>query len=482
MAHIRRFSLWMASSSVLATPVLLLLGNGMNPIWELMWVAPIPILLFAASSASWRLAGSAAALSMFLGSLTMLYYLHFVLHGPVVVWLVPFSAASLFFAAAVLLYRALLRRKCVVAAVVSLPAMWVVCEYLASLAPANGTAGSLAYTQLRFLPFAQLASITGPWGITFVLLLFPGGAAAAGFLWAASRPQAARVIWLVALVTTAVLLFGSIRLRSSQAAEVIRVGLLATDSIELATGPAMRSLVAGYGTEAERLAQRGAHIIVMPEKVGVLDPTTVEAVDSTLQSVSDRNGAVLVIGVVDAMASASLNQARIYTPHQEVASYSKQHLLAPFESRMIPGSSQTFISLHSKPIGVAICKDMDFVQPAADYGHLGAALMLDPAWDFGIDRTWHGHIAIMRGIENGYSIVHTAKQGFLTATDDRGRVLGEIRSDSATFSSLLVSVPLRHDETFFNRCGTWFPWFSALLLIATILRLFSFTGTINSSV
>ena len=97
--------------------------------------------------------------------------------------------------------------------------------------------------------------------------------------------------------------------------------------------------------------------------------------------------------------------------------------------------------------------------------------MLDPAWDFNIDRSWHGHIAIMRGVENGYAIAHAAKDGLLTVTDDRGRILGEVRSNSAPFSSVLVDVPLHHDNTIFSRYGAWFPWLAALLLIGTLAKL-----------
>lgn len=114
---------------------------------------------------------------------------------------------------------------------------------------------------------------------------------------------------------------------------------------------------------------------------------------------------------------------------------------------------------------------MDFIRPALDYGRAGVALILDPAWDFNVDRVWHGHIAIMRGVENGYAIVHTAKDGLLTVTDDRGRILGEQRSDTAPFSSLLVDVPVHHDSTVFNRFGTWFPWLAGILLIAALVKL-----------
>jgi apolipoprotein N-acyltransferase len=31
-------------------------------------------------------------------------------------------------------------------------------------------------------------------------------------------------------------------------------------------------------------------------------------------------------------------------------------------------------------------------------------MVLAPAWDFVLDRCWHGHIAVMRGVEGGFSI------------------------------------------------------------------------------
>ena len=183
MAFVDKRPTLFATLAVLSTAALLLAGNGMNPLWPFMWVAPIPVLLLAAETTSWRVAGGAAALSMLLGSLTMLYYLHFVLHAPMTAWLIPFSIASLLFAAGVLLFRALLHRGAAFSAVIALPAFWAVCEYLASFAPANGTAGSLAYTQERFLPILQVASLTGPWGITFLLLLFPSAVASGLYLW-----------------------------------------------------------------------------------------------------------------------------------------------------------------------------------------------------------------------------------------------------------------------------------------------------------
>lgn len=48
-----------ATLAVVATAALLLAGNGMNPVWPLMWIAFIPVLLLAAETTSWRVAGGA---------------------------------------------------------------------------------------------------------------------------------------------------------------------------------------------------------------------------------------------------------------------------------------------------------------------------------------------------------------------------------------------------------------------------------------
>jgi apolipoprotein N-acyltransferase len=264
----------------------------------------------------------------------------------------------------------------------------------------------------------------------------------------------------------------NVRLAAPEPPQTIKVGLLATDTVQIAgAGNRTQNLLRSYAGQAATLAHQGARIVLMPEKTGVLLERDAKTTDPILQSVADRTGAILVIGLVHVVPPYSFNEARIYTPFQPVATYDKQHMLPPFESKLTPGASLTLLSEPAGRIGVAICKDMDFIQPALDYGRAGIALLLDPGWDFNVDRAWHGHIAIMRGVEDGYAVAHSAKDGFLTVTDDRGRILGEVRSDSAPFASLLVDVPLRHRQTIFDRYGTWFPWVAGLLLLAAFAKL-----------
>jgi apolipoprotein N-acyltransferase len=77
----------------------------------------------------------------------------------------------------------------------------------------------------------------------------------------------------------------------------------------------------------------------------------------------------------------------------------------------------------------------------------------------------------MRGVEDGFSIVRAAKNGYLTVTDDRGRILAETRSDSAPFATLIAEVPAVHDTTLYLLLGDWFAWLSLATLAFALARL-----------
>lgn len=161
-----------AIAAATATAILVWFGTGLNPAWPLLWFAPLPVLLYA-NRARWWSSALVSFAGWFTGYLTFWGYLHGALGMPVGFVVGSTAAFGTVFSAAVLLYRGLLRRGEVWRALIAFPAAWVSFEYLLNLAWHNGTAFNLAYTQLGFLPFLQLASVTGPWGMSFLLLLFP---------------------------------------------------------------------------------------------------------------------------------------------------------------------------------------------------------------------------------------------------------------------------------------------------------------------
>ena len=467
--------LMVAVAAIAATALLVFFGNGLEPRWPLAWFAPVPVLVYALGSSAWR-AGLAAFLAMLLGCLNFWSYLA-LLGAPHIVWLADFGLNALVFALGVLLLRALGRRGAVWAAWLALPAWWVSFEFVRNLLWPHGSGGSIAYTQLNFLPFLQLASLAGPWGMGFVLMLFSAGLALGIHLWGSERGRAVRVLGATLGVVGAVLIFGAVRLGGRQAGPEVRVGLVASDVSHGIAGPGAPALglFEQYAEQAQELAARGAQVVVMPEDLAVIvDPNTA-GVDAIFQRVADSTGAVLVIGTNHVSGAIRHNEARIFTPNSAVRGYSKEHLLPPFENVFTPGTSRVSFAAPGKDTGqtwgAAICKDLDFTNPARDYGRAGVGLLLAPAWDFQVDAFWHGHEAVMRTVEDGFSLVRSARGGFMTVADDRGRVLAEARSNSAPFATVLASVPAGHDGTLFQMWGDWFGWCAVVLLVSLLLWL-----------
>jgi apolipoprotein N-acyltransferase len=459
--------------AVASTAVLFWFGNGLDPWWPLLWFAPLPLLIFASRN-SWGSTALTTILSLLIGCLSMWHYFA-VLHSPPAVWIITYTIVALLFALAVLLFRALLLRGASWSALLAFPAAWVSCEFAANFLTPHGTGASLSYSQLDFLPFLQLASITGPWGMSFLLMLFPAAIAIGLYLRHSAPKQAWRIVGTTLGVIVLVLIFGEIRLAAPASSLQTKVGLIASDtSANVRTTPAgtpTKRLFQDYATTADTLAAQGAKVIVMPEKVGTLAGSENQDTDAIFQSVADKTGATIVVGLLHDSPPLQYNQAQVYMPQTTLLSYNKHHLLPPFESAQTPGTTLTVMQKSAGNWGVAICKDMDFTQLSRQYGNAGVGLMLVPGWDFVVDRSWHGHKAIMRGVESGFSIVHAAKDGYLTVSDSRGRILAQTLSDSAPFATLIAEAPTVHEPTLFLLLGDWFAWVALAILAFTLLRL-----------
>lgn len=94
--------------------------------------------------------------------------------------------------------------------------------------------------------------------------------------------------------------------------------------------------------------------------------------------------------------------------------------------------------------------------------------MIVPGWDFTMDGWSHGRIAMMRGVEDGFSVARSAKKSIIYATDDRGRVLAQRETGWAPFTTVVTWVPVHHDVTIYSRWGDWFAWLNLALLVGLL--------------
>jgi apolipoprotein N-acyltransferase len=446
-------------------------GTGLHPIWWLTWLAPLPVLWLAPRLPLWQ-AFAACLLASFAGWLNLWHYFRAVLGVPSLAILISLFLPAVIFALAVLLFRWFVRRGAPLQAALTFPAFWVCSEFLNAATSVHSTAGNLAYSQMNFLPILQVASVAGIWGISFFVLLFSATIAAI-----LSTPGYTREKKL--LILTAALLLGSAltsgawRLHDAKPAPAVTVALIASDlprnELPSKQEDALR-LFRDYAAQVDALAGQHVQAIVIPEKVAVALPAYISEVDSLFSNAAARTGAVVVVGMVRRDSNGLWNEARIYTPDgAPPRTYEKHHMLPPFESKFIIGTTREVLAEPYGLWGVAICKDMDFPRLSREYGLAGTGLLLVPAWDFDADGWLHGRMSFLRGIEDGFSIARAPRHGILTVTDDRGRVLAERNTNSQPFTVLVAQVPVRHYATLYLRWGNWFPWFCVLILLVSVV-------------
>jgi apolipoprotein N-acyltransferase len=328
---------------------------------------------------------------------------------------------------------------------------------------------SRLYTDQLFAG-AATGIVFGVWGVTFCVLFFAAAVAAllSGAGTARQRQMSAATAGLLMLVA---LTFGWWRVHFMPKPEhSVTVGLLASDlsqNVEVADPDENKGrLLRDYLEQVGLLAAQGARVIVLPEKLSaVVDPQITSETDALFQDAATKYKCSIVVGVLRRSGNDRLNEARMYRPaHPAVVIYDKQHMLPPFESNLRPGTTRALVSEPSGMWGVAICKDMDFPLLSRQYGKDGAGLLLVPAWDFGVDAWLHDRMAVMRGVESGFSIARTAKDGLLTVSDSRGQILAQRSSASAPFASVVAAVPVRNIATLYSRFGDWFAWLNIALL------------------
>jgi apolipoprotein N-acyltransferase len=347
--------------AVLLSGAMSFLSAGINHVWIAAWLAPIPLLIVLLDLRPAQ-AAPAAFIASAIGALSFVVAyrgLPPVLLASVVLL---FAVPSTFVA---LVWRAVARRARPIVAVAAYPALVTSAEYVISLVSPHGTFGSLAYSQADVPALLQLASVTGPWGISFLLSLVP---AASAIAWRhRHQPRiAAASLASGALPLGLSLVFGALRLAGPAPANHVRVGLAVSD-VEAARHFAARDpgegllVVRAYGDRAAALASRGAQVVVLPEKFVGITPEYAGAACAILGDVARDSHVIIVAGFNLLGLPERRNVAVVFGTDGGVAlEYDKQHLVPGLEEGYLRGEAIGIIPGPGEVTGVAICKDLDF--------------------------------------------------------------------------------------------------------------------------
>jgi apolipoprotein N-acyltransferase len=350
------------------------------------------------------------------------------------------------------------------------PVFFTAFEFLVMKFSADGTASSIAYSQCDFLPVIQVAAVTGISGITFMLTFIPSAIAVAWYY----RSQKQKFIAITAiglLLLIAVFTFGVIRINESSGNNSLTVGLIVLDEKyhEISSHPDPQKAIEAtklYVQQISGLAAKGAQLIVMPERALNITPHTDSTIVSILTNTAKQDHVYIITGYTNFKSDTNRNSAFVITNEGNiVADYNKVHLVTGLENQFKPGREPGLFQYNGVRSGTAICKDLDFPDYINKYGKDDVNFLCVPAWDFVVDDWLHSRMAVLRGVENGFSEVRAARQGMLTISDYTGKVMYEANCAKGNLAVLFGKVPVVKKNTIYTKFG---DWFGVLNLIAAL--------------
>jgi apolipoprotein N-acyltransferase len=384
------------------------------------------------------------------------------------------------------------------------PLTLVATECLVSLNP-FGTWGSIAYSQYESLTLLQLLSVTGLYGITFLIGWF---AAVGSSLWEAEFAlcQTWRECAAFCLCLIGVLLYGGGRLamfppRSStiRVASITRpgVGLFLTsekaEERHLFSGEPLsneqigkvrersRSIAAFLLERADVEASAGAKLITFGEiNLPVLKDDEPDLVQK-VRDLAERRGIyiALPLGTLSPGHRPAVEDkvVMIDSSGQVTWQYHKTRIPPGLEAAILHGNegSLPVVDTPFGRLGVAIAVDMDFPSLLLHAGHQRADLMVVPENEYPAIDPIHSRMALYRAVENGFNLLLHASNSLSLACDYQGRVYGLMDHYQAADRVLVAQLPGKRVRTIYARGGYLFPWICilgvSLLFPLTLLRL-----------
>ena len=383
------------------------------------------------------------------------------------------------------------------------PLLYTSVDFLNGLFNPFGTTGVLAYSQIDFLPFAQLAAITGVWGLTFMITWF-----GSVVNWAIINHQQNNSIKKGMLIYSTILLiivsFGNIRLLLPINNTTVSIAGLHTTDKEL-DGKAFWKALAKKDTVAfnacsnnqlnnlitatRQQANGGAKIILWSEVSPTLLNTKEDSVYNVLKTLAKELNVYLVANPYVATISDKKPENKIWffdTAGTNKLTHYK------YGGNFIEGSVEGNKKLISTatPYGnlsSIICWDADFPDVVRQLGKKEVAICFNPASDWREIDPIHSIVAAFRGIENGCSWVRQTRNGLSFMNDPRGKTLVKMDHFETDNWVNKANVPTVKMFTLYPIIGDLFGWlaiigFLFLLISSLYKRLFKnyFTNSLFS--
>lgn len=428
------------------------------------------------------------------------HYGHLSTFLSILIYLLLILALALFWALFGLVF-AIIRKKLPDAAFYVAPFLWVALEYIMTHILTGFPWGILGLSQFRNLWFIQITTVTGVYGVSFVLILFQS-------LFLLSFRSAKRLPFAAGMIVLVLVHFGGyLSLREVPAsadafpAAVIQ-GNVSSDVYwtEVSTQEILR-LFENHIDLTRKAAEQGAKLIIWPEFTVPMCFSCEEAIyqnfERRLEQFVEDNQCTLLVGTNETSGSPNNrlyhNTALCLSPGRKITAYYKMHLVpfgeyTPYKKvfsfiekvthaigEVTPGTELTLHAFQNLRFGSPICYEIIFPDLVRRFTKKGADFLVtitNDGW-YGKSSAPYQHFAnaVLRAVENRRFLLRAATTGISGIIDPYGRILAQAEIGIKTFLNGTVT-PVK-TLTFYARCGDVFSFLCLTLSgIFFILALF----------
>jgi apolipoprotein N-acyltransferase len=395
------------------------------------------------------------------------------------------------------------------------PAAWTLFDWLRSMGFLGYPWGMLGASQYSVIPIIQVASLTGVWGVTFLVTL--SNSVLAVYVRAALSRERARAVPGVALAVCVVfclVLAGVTGPSATDTGRTVRLALVQQnddprkddygavfDTLRRLTDSALRQhpdmvvwSETAFVPNIRRWSQEDPtqfplaalvkDFLAYQKGIGTWlltgnDDYSFEIRDE-VQERLDYNGSVLFSPAGERVETYH----KIHlVPFTEYFPYKKQlprlyQLLMNFDAYLWEPGDRRVVFRHPKfSFSTPICFEDAFPDDVRRFVAAGTEVILNISNDYWSltesEGMQHAANAVFRAVENGRPLARAAASGLTCLVDTRGRI--RARAPFYQENYLVVDVPLpRSGTTIYTRWGDWFPAglgaFLAVLLIGGLVR------------
>lgn len=356
----------------------------------------------------------------------------------------------------------------------TIAAIGIFIEWLSTISPYLFPS-HLALPLYKNLSLIQIASVTGIYGVSFVVILING---LTYQIIESIRNLEYKKAWHYAVISGGILLiinlFGFVKLNNEKELKknelkiaIIQGGLPQWVYEAVNFSPLHAELMINtYLFLIKQAIKKNVALVICPESCIILPFLNIKR--ELFKLASSLNGALL-IGLLFEKNGKLFNSALCFYKKKLIDIYSKNYLLVFTEKEFTPGSENNTINLPFCKIGVVICYESLYPQKMRKYtikdkADILAILTNDASFGRTKISYLHAAAAVFRAIENRRFVVRAAQSGVSMVVSPTGKIL----KFTKLFEPTVVFSTVYLQNSYFSIYSIYGDWF-VYLCIGTII-------------